>query len=449
MNLTDVAIDIAIVSVLLLFGFVIREKIPFFRKYFIPASLVAGILGLLLGPQVLGSVSPVHITYSKSISQWVNFAFCFIFSTSFLGNKVGKLGRDILSTTCIAGSIHMIQVLSGIAIIFGLGLIMPHFPTWLGLLPVTGFYGGHGSAGIIGAAFASEGITDALGIAMTYATVGMFAAVIGGMILINYGSAKGWTKQEMKAEDLEKLTSGGLIPADKRGAMATGVCNPSALDPFAFQFMIVGSVIAISYLARIGMIAIFPFWKRIPLYTMCLLIGAIVGPLLSKTKFATFIDRGSMKRISGLALEYMIVVAVATIKISVLKDFLVPILISSLALTLITAILSIYLSKRWYGEHWFELAMGVYGQCTGSLATGLLLIKVLDPDGNTMTSESISGSSTVGSIYQLPNTTMGPMIFLASPLMYIGGVAGLLVLFLIIGFMFFRVKNSIPLNNAQ
>ena len=74
MNLTDVAIDIAIVSVLLLFGFVIREKIPFFRKYFIPASLVAGILGLLLGPQVLGSVSPVHITYSKSISQWVNFA---------------------------------------------------------------------------------------------------------------------------------------------------------------------------------------------------------------------------------------------------------------------------------------------------------------------------------------------------------------------------------------
>ena len=38
--------------------------------------------------------------------------------------------------------------------------------------------------------------------------------------------------------------------------------------------------------------------------------------------------------------------------------------------------------------------MGIYGQCTGTLATGLLLIKVLDPDGDTMTSESISGSST-------------------------------------------------------
>jgi ESS family glutamate:Na+ symporter len=88
--------------------------------------------------------------------------------------------------------------------------------------------------------------------------------------------------------------------------------------------------------------------------------------------------------------------------------------------------------------------MGIYGQCTGTLATGLLLIKVLDPDGNTMTSESISGSSTVGSIYQLPNTTMGPMIFLASPLMYIGGVSGLLVLFVIIGCLFFRVKNAVP-----
>jgi ESS family glutamate:Na+ symporter len=442
MTLTTVAIDIGTISILLALGFLLREKISFFRRYFIPASLIAGILGLLLGPQVLGSVSPIHFTYSKYIGQWINFAFCFIFSTSFLGNKVGKLGRDILSTTCIAGSIHMVQILVGIGIIAVLGLFTSSFPMWLGLLPVTGFYGGHGSAGIIGASFGSEGIPDALGIAMTYATIGMFTAVIGGMFLINYGAKRGWTNKEMKAEDLNKFTSGGLIPPEKRTGMANGVCSPSALDPLAFQFMIVGCVIAISYVTRIAIISVFPFWKRIPLYTMCLLMGAILGPVLSKTPAGKYVDRASMKRISGLALEYMIVVAVATIKISVLKAFLAPIVISTIILTLLTAWLAIYLSKKWYGEHWFELAMGVYGQCTGTLATGLLLIKVLDPNGETMTSESISGSSTVGSFYQLPNTTMGPMIFLSTPMLYIGGVAAALVVLVLIGTLFFRVKNK-------
>lgn len=86
--------------------------------------------------------------------------------------------------------------------------------------------------------------------------------------------------------------------------------------------------------------------------------------------------------------------------------------------------------------------MGIYGQCTGTLATGLLLIKVLDPDGDTMTSESISGSSTLGSFYQLPNTTMGPMLFLSSPMLYVGGITAALVMFILAGILFFRMKGK-------
>jgi ESS family glutamate:Na+ symporter len=128
MTLTEVAIDIATVSFLLCLGFALRVKIAFFRRYFIPASLIAGILGLLLGPQVLGEVSPVCLHYSKGIGQWINFAFCFIFSTSFLGNSVGKLGRDILSTTVIAGTMHMMQILVGLAIIAALLPFMQDLP---------------------------------------------------------------------------------------------------------------------------------------------------------------------------------------------------------------------------------------------------------------------------------------------------------------------------------
>ena len=73
MTLTTVLIDISAVSVLLFLAFLIRQKIPFFYKYYIPTSLIAGILGLLLGPQVLGQFSPVHLQFSEWISQGPTF----------------------------------------------------------------------------------------------------------------------------------------------------------------------------------------------------------------------------------------------------------------------------------------------------------------------------------------------------------------------------------------
>lgn len=288
-----------------------------------------------------------------------------------------------------------------------------------------------------GGAFATEGWTEATGIAMTYATVGMFAAVIGGMIIINLGAKKGLTKRKMDSNYLEEKDITGIMPKAERKTMATAISNSSVLDPLAFQLMIVGTVIAFSHILRIALIKIIPFWSRIPLYTMCLIVGAVLGILLSRTKYNQYIDRGSMQRISGVALEYVIASAVATIQLSVLAAYLVPILITSLVICVMTAVLSIWLSKKWYGENWFELAMGSYGQCTGSLATGLLLIKVLDPNGDTQTSESISGSSTLGSFFQQPYNTIGPMLMMTAPAVLTWGTIGFFAAFLVAGFLLF------------
>ena len=43
-------VDFALASLLILAGQLIRTKIVFFQKYFIPSSVIAGFLGLALGP---------------------------------------------------------------------------------------------------------------------------------------------------------------------------------------------------------------------------------------------------------------------------------------------------------------------------------------------------------------------------------------------------------------
>lgn len=442
MTLNDVILDIASISFLLFISFFIRQKIKLFQKNFIPVSLIAGILGLILGPQILGKISPVYIKFSEFIGQWTNFLFCFIFSTSFLGISAKKFGKDVISTTFITGTIHMMQVCTGLLITLILTKFITNLPYGIGLLPVAGFYGGHGSAGIIGGSFSLEGWEDAMGIAMTYATIGMFIATVFGMVLVNWGVKKGYVKKKMDSSYLEEKDITGIIPLSDRKPAAMEIANPSVIDPMAFQLMIVGTIIAISHIIRISIIKVLPFWERIPLYTMCLLIGALLGTLISKTKFNNLIDRPSMKRISGVALEYVIAAAVATIKLSVLASFLVPIIISSIVLSALTAVFAIFFSKKWYGDGWFEVAMGAFGQCTGSLATGLLLIKVVDPEGETLAAESISGSSTLGSTFQLPYTTMGPMFLMASPLMFTLGSWGIFLAFLIIGTLLFGRSNK-------
>ena len=46
----------ALVSLFLAVGCLIREIVPLFKKLFIPASIIGGVVYLILGPQVLGVV---------------------------------------------------------------------------------------------------------------------------------------------------------------------------------------------------------------------------------------------------------------------------------------------------------------------------------------------------------------------------------------------------------
>ena len=71
MTLTTVLIDISAVSVLLFLAFLIRQKIPFFYKYYIPTSLIAGILGLLLGLELRLTVITENLSLFSRIWQWV------------------------------------------------------------------------------------------------------------------------------------------------------------------------------------------------------------------------------------------------------------------------------------------------------------------------------------------------------------------------------------------
>ena len=98
-----------------------------------------------------------------------------------------------------------------------------------------------------------------------------------------------------------------------------------------------------------------------------------------------------MTRISGAALDYLAVSAVATIQLSVVAANWKPLLIMSVAGIAWTIFAVLWFSPRLFREAWFERGVAEFGQATGVTATGLLLLRTVDPDNKTIAAASFAG----------------------------------------------------------
>jgi ESS family glutamate:Na+ symporter len=93
-NAWSVFFDFAVISVLLVLGQVLRAKLGILQKFMIPASLIAGSLGLALGSQGLG-----YIKFSNQLETYAGILIVVVFAALPLGLKlagVRGMGRDDL-----------------------------------------------------------------------------------------------------------------------------------------------------------------------------------------------------------------------------------------------------------------------------------------------------------------------------------------------------------------
>jgi glutamate:Na+ symporter, ESS family len=111
----------------------------------------------------------------------------------------------------------------------------------------------------------------------------------------------------------------------------------------------------------------------------------------------------------------MITAAIATTSMKIFLDYALPLVIISTLMTLGNIAVCFGLGKRWLNENWFEIAVGLFGQCCGVLATGLMLIKVMDPSNETISAQCISTSSTLGYSWQIPYMVIGSLAIFTAP----------------------------------
>jgi ESS family glutamate:Na+ symporter len=111
--------------------------------------------------------------------------------------------------------------------------------------------------------------------------------------------------------------------------------------------------------------------------------GVILQYSLSKVKLSSLVDKEQMQRLSGASLDFLVVSAVATIQLKVVMDNLLPLLILVAAGTIFCIAVIVLLAPRLLKNAWFEKAIADFGQATGVTATGLMLLRTVDPENKT------------------------------------------------------------------
>ncbi len=382
------------VAVFLLIGVVLRVMIPFCRKMLIPACMVGGLVGCIVVNTLpldwMGSLKPDTLSLEMIIYHLYNLTFC-CFGLAGFGAGSSKPSKALMKNTLrlpfITASITYLQTITGILLIVGYNLL---FGTELlesvGILMNKGFSSGPGPAMSTGASWEQVGIPGMVSIGLAFAATGYISSIIFGVPAANYIIRKTGRK---KKDEIAPIN-------EQKGIYNEGECPPagnmrfmvSNIDTMSFQAGLILLAYIIAFLIVTLLPIIFPFspkamgmiWSLFaPLF--CLPAGLLVREVVVKRVFGAtaLFDSGCHQRLLNILVDFVAVAALIGIQIAVVREWWPIIIMGSIACSLVT-ILYTWVMTRKNIDFGAERFLGVLGQSTGTITSGLVLVRMIDPD---------------------------------------------------------------------
>lgn len=400
-TLSSLLYYVALVGGLLVIATLVRLKVPFLQRAFIPASLIAGLIGLFLGPHVFKFIPSDMMT---SISRLPSQMITVVFACMLLGNQKKKLNKALVHD--VVSSLGWTWGASFIQFAVPCLLCAFFFTPVLGVNPLfgalfeVGFAGGHGTASGMASMFSDPELfnwSDGADLAMTIATIGLLLGIFGGIIIINFAVRKKFTKVLMEPASTGNARE--VFPEAERKPAAYMTISQDVVDPFAFHLGVIGIAILIGRAIVWGFGEVFHY-TGLPLFPFAMIGGWIINSIVQRTSLKDLLDREIFQRIQGMALEILIVAAMASLNVSAIFSYWFPLLVGSVAVFAATLLWMFWVCPHIFKECWFEIAITQYGVKTGVAAVGYMLLRTCDPKVETE----------AGSIYALSTPFSSPFI---------------------------------------
>jgi len=111
-----------------------------------------------------------------------------------------------------------------------------------------------------------------------------------------------------------------------------------------------------------------------------MLSGVVLQKVLGLLKIQHSVDKQIITRMGSSITDYLVAFGIASIKISVVIEFALPLLILSLIGVSFSMLYLFFVSKRIFHNYWFERGIFIFGWSTGVVAMGVTLLRIVDPD---------------------------------------------------------------------
>lgn len=424
--------DVGWIALLMLIGAVMRRKIPLFQALLLPSPIVAGLLGLILGPEILG-----WIGFSDNMGDYTTLLIAVVFAAMPFSMTFDR-GVRRGARTMWSYSTGMFLGQWGLFILLGAFLFAPVWGTddWFGMMLPVGFVGGFGTAAAVGSSLEGIGADAASSLGFTSATVGTLAAIIGGLIATSWGVKRGKT-MSMPAKLPWEMRSGYIDEEKERPSIGRATTNPSAIDSLALHVGVLAFTVMVAYLFNQWITSMFPN-VSIPLFAVSFVFGGIGMGLLKALRKPKYFDKETMKSISGASTDYLIAFGIASIVPQALADYLVPLIVLFVLGVAYCAIFLMFVAPVFFGEHWLERGIFGWGWATAAVATGIALLKIVDPKLKSGTLNEYGVAYIGFAPFEIGMTILAPIAVIAGWTVGLGGVAAVLAVVILAAPWVFR-----------
>ena len=460
MSIQDTFLAVMLIAGLMVAGKWIRKRVGILRKLFLPSSIVAGTLALLLGPQVLGRFFDASSRWATGVwsepvlESWSGLPgvlISVVFAALFLGKPLPdlrtiwrKAGPMVAHGQTLAWGQYVVGISLAIFIII---------PVWntsplVGALIEIGFEGGHGTAAGLGDTFRELGFADGADMALGLATIGVVAGVILGTLAINWAVLRGHIEppDRSPSQDEEQLAE-----HEYREEPPPRPVSDQSIEPLSIHLGLVAVSIGLGWVLLEALVQLetrllvpmgWPeLFRHVPLFPLAMIGGVIVQALSGPLGYAGIIDRMLMNRISGSALDLLIVAALGALSLEAIGGNAGPFALLAVGGIAWNLFGFFVLARLMFPKDWAPNGLANFGQGIGMTVVGLLLVRMSDPKNRSGAMEAFGYKQLLfepvvgGGLFTAASL---PLIYQFGPWPVLAGVTVVMFAWLVFGLWKFR-----------
>jgi len=385
----DIGLSLVILSLVFALAALVRRWSRPLRALFIPTAVIGGFLMLGLGPEGLGRINggngwfPAEtFTVWKALPGLLINVMC---ASLLLGERLPPLrklwtisGPHVITAGIMSGgqfAIAGIVTMLVLVPVFG-------FTSKAGALIEMAFAGGHGTLAGLTPVLLKYDAAELLEVGLGLATIGMVTGIVVGTMLVNYAIRSPTipvARQHPTSPD-EDLDIDHHLPRpdDEPLDEWKGMTQVTAAAVFLGVSIALG--IALLELFRVLFNALGSnFFDKFPLFPFTIVGGVLVQLCAVRFRFEWAVNRRAVEGLGGLATDGIVICAIGTLSLSALGAQIGPLIVLAVASVAWSVFLTMVIGRWLFPRNWFEHSLAEFGESQGNVATGFVMVDMVDP----------------------------------------------------------------------